>query len=212
MPQQKAEEHTAREFRYGEIVTGGEAFSHKCSIITGIKIWNPNFHKGFATLDHSCSSRQQSCSSISLEDGGTRNPQLLTIWSYLLSHQITITAEYLPSRLNVRADWKSRNATDSSYLKLYQKVFLKITKLCRNPNSSSVCLQAVSTISPIYGMEARTSFSTDAMQQNWKKMFAVAFPLRMSIQRPLLLTALPNSNSNTKSPGRKTPKLWKPGP
>ena len=151
-----------------------------------------------------------------LKMGGTRSPQLLkiskSIWNYLLSHQITITAEYLPNRLNVRADWKSRNATDSSYLKLYQKVFLKITKLCRNPNSSSVCLQAVSTISPIYGMEARTSFSTDAMQQNWKKMFAVAFPLRMSIQRPLLLTALPNSNSNTKSPGRKTPKLWKPGP
>ena len=50
--------------------------------------------------------------------GGTCNLQLLkiikSIWNYLLSHQITITAEYLPSRLNVRADWESRNAKNSS--------------------------------------------------------------------------------------------------
>ena len=38
----------------------------------------------------------------------TRSPQLLkiskSIWTYLLSHQITITTENLPRRLNVRAD------------------------------------------------------------------------------------------------------------
>ena len=53
-----------------------------------------------------------------LNTGGTRNPQLLkirkSIWNYLLSHQITISIENLPSRLNVRADWESRNETDSS--------------------------------------------------------------------------------------------------
>ena len=68
-----------------------------------------------------------------LKMGGTRSPQLLkirkSIWNYLLSRKITITAEYLPSRLNVRADWESRNATDSSDWKLHQKVFLKITKV-----------------------------------------------------------------------------------
>ena len=47
-----------------EMVKGGRAFSHKCSKIIGIKICNPNFHKEFVTLDHSCSSRQQSCSGI----------------------------------------------------------------------------------------------------------------------------------------------------
>ena len=39
---------------------------------------------------------------------GTFSPQLLkiskSIWNYLLSHQITITAEYLPSRMNIEAD------------------------------------------------------------------------------------------------------------
>ena len=37
-----------------EMVKGGEAFSHKCFRITGIKICNPNFHKEFIRLDHSC--------------------------------------------------------------------------------------------------------------------------------------------------------------
>ena len=71
--------------------------------------------------------------------GGTHSPKLLkiskSIWNYLLSHQIIITAEYLPSRLNDRADWESRNATDSSDWKLHQKVYLKITKLLRTPTA-----------------------------------------------------------------------------
>ena len=61
--------HTTREFRQGEMFRGGETFSYKCSRITGIKICNPNFPKEFVTIDHSCLSRQQSYSGISLEDG-----------------------------------------------------------------------------------------------------------------------------------------------
>ena len=142
------------------MVKGGKAFSHKCSRITGIKICNPNFHKEFVTLDHSCSSRQQSCSGIPHEDGwypqSTASKISKSIRNYLLSHQITITAEYLPSRLNDRADWESRNATDSSDWQLRQKLYLKITKLLTNTDNRSVCLQAVSPTSPVYGMEARS--------------------------------------------------------
>ena len=50
------------------MVKGGEGYSHKYSRITGIKIYNANFHKEFATLDESCLSGQQSWSGISLED------------------------------------------------------------------------------------------------------------------------------------------------
>ena len=62
-----------------EMVKGGETFSYKRSRIIGIEICNPNFHKEFVPLDDSYPSGQQSCSGISLEDGGTRNPQLLKI-------------------------------------------------------------------------------------------------------------------------------------
>ena len=73
------------------MVKGGEAFLHKFSRTTGIKICNPNFRKEFVALDHSCSSRQKSCSGISPEDGwypqftASKNQQLNlelpTIWS-----------------------------------------------------------------------------------------------------------------------------------
>ena len=41
-----------------EMVIEEEVFSHKCPGITGIKIYNPDFHKVFVRLDHSCSSGQ----------------------------------------------------------------------------------------------------------------------------------------------------------
>ena len=45
--------------------------------------------------------------------GGTKNKHLvelsIEIWRHLLHHGITITEEYLPSSVNVEADWHSRN-------------------------------------------------------------------------------------------------------
>ena len=62
--------------------------------------------------------------------GGTGNQMLLKlskeIWQYLLKHQIIITAEYLPSCLNVEADWQSRNSRDPSEWKLFPKVFQQV--------------------------------------------------------------------------------------
>ena len=148
MPQQKA--GAILQFPQGcEMVKGGEAFSHKCSRITGIKICNTNFHKEFVTLDHSCSGGEQSRSGISLHDEGYLQSTAFkinkSIWNYLLSHQITITVEYLPSRMNVRADCESGNTTDSFDWKLHQNVFLKITKLLGIPSvalfASRMCHQ-----------------------------------------------------------------------
>ena len=49
---------------------------------------------------------------------GTRNKYLTVlskkIWDYLLSKEITITAEYLPGLLNVEADTQSRTVKDAS--------------------------------------------------------------------------------------------------
>ena len=56
-----------------------------------------------------------------------------SIWHYLLSHGIIITVEYLPSKLNVQADWESRNARDPSDWKLHQSMFQSIIKHFRYP-------------------------------------------------------------------------------
>ena len=49
---------------------------------------------------------------------GSRSPELLQvakeIWDYLLAYGIAVTAEYLPSSLNIQADWQCRNHRDSS--------------------------------------------------------------------------------------------------
>lgn len=37
-----------------------------------------------------------------------------SIWNYIFSKQIALSAEYLPSTLNVHADWESQNDMDNS--------------------------------------------------------------------------------------------------
>ena len=67
----------------------------------------------------SFSNRQHHCTTLPCENGGGTGNQMLLklskeIWQYLLKHQITITAEYLPSYLTVEADWHSQNSSDPS--------------------------------------------------------------------------------------------------
>ena len=72
-----------------------------------------------------------------LKMGGTHTTEPLnvskSIWSYLLSKQIAMSAEYLPSALNVHADWESRNAKDNSEWKLDVLVFQEIVTHMRQP-------------------------------------------------------------------------------
>ena len=59
--------------------------------------------------------------------GGTKCPDLSRIakriWAYLLQWGITLTAEWISTDLNVRADYESRNVRDSSEWKLSPRVF-----------------------------------------------------------------------------------------
>ena len=170
--------HTTREFPQGEMVKRGETFSHKCSIITGITLTFAvlTFKKNLSHL----TIHVQADNKVTLENllkmGGTCNSQLLkiskSIWKYLLSHQTTNNAEYLPSKLNLRADWESNRLIQ---LETYQKVFLKKNKLLR---TSSVDLFASR---PCYQLPQYmawkpdpNSFAADAMKQDWNNIFGFA--------------------------------------
>ena len=65
-----------------------------------------------------------------LKMGGTKNLKPVRLekkkWDHLLQCGITLTAEYLPSKLNVTADWESRNNSDSSEWKLAPQSFQRI--------------------------------------------------------------------------------------
>ena len=62
---------------------------------------------------------------LKMGGGGGYSLELLkinkSIWHYLLSHGIIISAEYLPSKLNVRANWESRNAKGALRLETASK-------------------------------------------------------------------------------------------
>ena len=116
----------------GEMVEKRTATPHKCFRTDGCKICSPDFHKKSVKFIYSYPDGRQSCPIVSLENEGGYSLELLkinkSIWHYLLSHGIIISAEYLPSKLNVQANWESRNARDPSDWKLHQSMFQGIIK------------------------------------------------------------------------------------
>ena len=80
---------------------------------------------------------------------------------------MVVTAEYLPTKMNVVADWESRNATDSSSWKLHQKVFLKITKLLGTLIVDLFASRLCHNFPHYMAWKPDpNSFATDAMQQD----------------------------------------------
>ena len=76
------------------------------------------------------------------------------IWDYLLSRGITITTEYLPSKLNITADRDSREKVDSSEWKLDPGVFQGLVQLIENqPSGRFVCISTKSSITPVHNLE-----------------------------------------------------------
>ena len=113
--------------------------------------------------------------------GGTQNKVMLDLSSkeilaYLIKHKIKITVEYLPSKLNIIADWESRNARDQSEWKLSPKIFQMICKKWGTPDMDlfasriSHQVQAYMAWKPDPGSRA-----TDALQESWKHLFPYAF-------------------------------------
>ena len=90
---------------------------------------------------------------------------------------LTATAKYLPSPLNVQADWQSRNVGDSSDWKLNPTVFRNICKILGQPDmnlfASRLCHQLQNYIS---WKPDPFSQGTDALQMSWSHQFPYAFP------------------------------------
>ena len=118
------------------------------------------FHKEFVTLDHSCSNRQQTCSGISFEDGwypqstASKNQQVNLELSAISSDhnycRVPFKQVECQSRLGVQeCNILFRLETSSESLS-------ENNQTLRNSDSRSICLQAVSSTSPIYDMEARS--------------------------------------------------------
>ena len=65
--------------------------------------------------------------------GGTKSQPLTKlmkqIWDWCSTRGITLTAEYLPGKLNSTADWESRNLNDSGDWMLDKNIFKQISNI-----------------------------------------------------------------------------------
>ena len=116
--------------------------------------------------------------------GSVQNSQ--RIWAYLLQWGITLTAEWISTDLNVRADYESRHVRDSSEWKLSPRVF---RNLCQKLGTPEIDLFASRTSHqlPRYmsWKEDPLCLAVDAFQQDWSEIFPYAFPPFCLIPRVL---------------------------
>ena len=112
MPTQKGAEHIAIESRQGGLVEKRTG-THKYFRTSACEICNPDLHKESLKFEYSDSDSLSPLLKMVVAGGGggtqgTNSLELLNIsksrWHYLLPHVIIITAEYIPSKLNVEAD------------------------------------------------------------------------------------------------------------
>ena len=79
--------------------------SYKCIENEGSKTGFTSISQAFSAESYSFLNRQYNSLVLSCEDKGTKNKYLIElakeIWKYLQHHGFTITAEYLPSSMNV---------------------------------------------------------------------------------------------------------------
>ena len=112
---------------------------------------------------------------------GTQNLKLILlakeIWNHLLQCRITLTAEYLPSKLNVTADWESRNNSDSSEWKPAPQSFQRICQLRGTPEIDLFASRLSHQIKTYFSWRPDPlSQAADAFQQNWFHKSLYAFP------------------------------------
>ena len=143
----------------------GTLTSYKC-------IGNEDSKTSFASIsqavsDESYSFPNRQYNSLVLSWGGQNRENQKQVFNrirkkYLLHHGITITTEYLPSSMNVEADWQSRNSKDHSQWKLLPEIFQRMSE--KGQTRNGLFTSRLSAQLPRY-----TAYSqgTDAMQQIW---------------------------------------------
>ena len=113
--------------------------------------------------------------------GGTRSDTLTVIakriWGFLHERCISLTAEWIPSKLNIEADALSRANPNSSEWKLAPALFHRISKELGQPKvdcfASRACHQLPQYMSWTPDPE---SIAIDALSQRWTKLNPYLFP------------------------------------
>ena len=111
------------------------------------------------------------------------------IWNYLIENNISLTAEWISTHLNIWADWESRHCQDSSEWKLCPSIFRRVCQKFGSPDldlfASRNCHQ----------LHRYVSWKPDP-----QCLFADAFSQKMEpIQALCIPTFLPNNKGHPES-------------
>ena len=132
--------------------------------------------------------------------GGTKDIKLAEItkdiWDYLITKGITITAEYLPSAMNIIADKESRQRIDSSEWMLDPKIFQQDMPGDGISKVGPFCLTDVSSTSTVLCLETRSFQSGD-------RCHATKLGANISIRFPPILSNKQSITKNNQGPNRK---------
>ena len=125
-----------------------------------------------------------------LKMGVTHNRKLLhiskSIWSYLLSKQIAMSAGYIRSALNVHADWESRNAKDNSEWKLDVSVFQEIVTHMEQPTLDLFASRPYHQLPQCIAQKPHPSgIATNTFLHSWDRKYSFAFSPFSLISRVL---------------------------
>lgn len=99
------------------------------------------------------------------------------IWSFLSAKDITLTASWIPSKLNVGPNFRSRLKPNSSEWKLDKKVFKKITNRWGNPSVDLFASRTMHQLDRYVSLSPDPACqAVDAMAQNWEATYPYLFP------------------------------------
>ena len=122
--------------------------------------------------------------------GGTHSLVLsnlaMALWEWALAHGILLSAEHLPGRLNIVADWQSRHMLDSSNWRLSPDVFRALMEI-RGPCAKDLFADRLNAqLSQFFSWRPDPmALASDALQQDWSNERNYAFPPFCLIMRCL---------------------------
>ena len=116
-----------------------------------------------------------------LKMGGTTNPTMTkiskSIWTFLLSKGISLTAEWIPLEMNKGADHESRNVKDLSECKLSKTIFQQICQVLGTPQIDAFASRLTHQLPNYFSWKTDPFLlGTDALQQDWKNKSLYSFP------------------------------------
>ena len=128
------------------------------------------------TQTHSVLQKQRLCTGLGDTHSRYLSRLAVQVWDWCVEWNITIQAEPLPGKQNVRADWESHHVMDSSNWWLHREI-LKLQESF-GPFTVDLFASQMNAQRPVYWSwkPDPAALTVDALSISWKKHYPYMFP------------------------------------